>query len=375
MWLPVDLVLAALLSSAFELAWVAERGGLSADGDPSDLDTDSSYVPALAPSPAPAFSSRRRVMARARASAHRPHSRAGRPGGRRGRRSNRCTDWRLVTATRPGTQRRPQARRRPPGPRARAQPGAPDAYAPIWLLPRIVRTCHDTATCPRQNCLHAQRRPRRAHGGNLHPLSPKKRRYGRFSTISRAAQPSSRAPEPFSRPDPGAATPRPSKSAARWSAAIATASRRSPGPPRPTCSSATSMPIELGRRSTSSTNDGRRTPDVLRPGPPRRLPAPTRRTPRRRRDPQTRSPRVRVSARRGFAVWRDHDDESAASQYGVRHGRASSRRCRAPGSAAPTSTPRSRRGEGLGDGAQGRRRACRPRRRLLHQAGDRRRPV
>ena len=55
MWLPVDLVLAALLSSAFELAWVAERGGLSADGDPSDLDTDSFYVPALAPSPAPAF--------------------------------------------------------------------------------------------------------------------------------------------------------------------------------------------------------------------------------------------------------------------------------------------------------------------------------
>ena len=56
----------------------------------------------------------------------------------------------------------------------------------------------------------------------------------------------------------------------------------------PTCSSATSMPIELGRRSTSSTNGGRRTPDVLRPGPPRRLPTPTRRTPRRRRDPQTR---------------------------------------------------------------------------------------
>src|SRR4051794_10461635 len=98
MWLPVDLVLAALLSSPFELAWVAERGGLPADGDPSDLDTDSLSVPALAPSPAPAFSSRRRVMARARASAHRsPDSRAGRPSGRRGRRSNRCTDWRLVT--------------------------------------------------------------------------------------------------------------------------------------------------------------------------------------------------------------------------------------------------------------------------------------
>ena len=56
----------------------------------------------------------------------------------------------------------------------------------------------------------------------------------------------------------------------------------------PTRSSATSMPIELGRRSTSSTNGGRRTPDVLRPGPPRRLPTPTRRTPRRRRDAQTR---------------------------------------------------------------------------------------
>jgi hypothetical protein len=91
---------------------------------------------------------------------------------------------------------------------------------------------------------------------------------------SPVAQPSSRAREPFSRPYPGAATPRPSKSAARWCAAIATASRRSPGPPGPTCSSATSMPIELGRRSTSSTNDGRRTPDALRPGPPRRLPAP-----------------------------------------------------------------------------------------------------
>jgi len=106
-----------------------------------------------------------------------------------------------------------------------------------------------------------------------------------------------------------AATPRPTKSAARWCAA--TASRRSPGTTEPTRSSATSMPIELGRRSTSSTNDGRRTPDAPRPGPPRRLPAPTRRTPRRRRDPQTRSPRVRVSARRGCAVWRDHDDESA----------------------------------------------------------------
>ena len=87
-------------------------------------------------------------------------------------------------------------------------------------------------------------------------------------------------------PGPWAATPRPTKSAARWCAA--TASRRSPGTTEPTRSSATSMPIELGRRSTSSTNGGRRTPDALRPGPPRRLPTPTRRTPRRPRDPQTR---------------------------------------------------------------------------------------
>ena len=213
-----------------------------------------------------------------------------------GRRSNRGSDWRLVTATSVrahSADRRPGAGHRARRPGARAQPGAPDAYAPIWLLPRIVRTCHDTATCPRQNCLHAQRRPPPGPRRQPTPLSPKKRRYGRFSTISRAAQPSSRARETFSRPDPGAATPRPSKSAARWCAA--TASRRSPGPPRPTCSSA--MPIELGRRSTSSTNGGRRTPDVPRPGPPRRLPTPTRQTPRRRRDPQTRSPRVRV------AVW------------------------------------------------------------------------
>jgi hypothetical protein len=69
------------------------------------------------------------------------------------------------------------------------------------------------------------------------------------------------------------------------------------GPPSQPARPATSMPIELGRRSTSSTNGGRRTPDVPRPGPPRRLPTPTRQTPRRRRDPQTRSPRVRV------AVW------------------------------------------------------------------------
>ena len=283
-------------------------------------------------------------MPRARASAHRsPDSRAGRPGGRRGRRSKPLQ--RLAAGY--CYVRAHSAGRRARRPRARAQPGAPDAYAPIWLLPRIVRTCHDTATCSPKLSARTTATPPGPRRQPT-PLSPKRLRYGRFSTISCAAQPSSRAREPFSRPDPGAATPRPSKSAARWCAAIAMASRRSPGPPGPTCSSATSMPIELGRRSTSSTNDGRRTPDALRPGPPRRLPAPTRRTPRRRRDPQTRSPRVRVSARRGCAVWRDHDDESAhhstvCDTVALHRGDVGW-----PGSAAPTSTPRSRRGEGLG---------------------------
>ena len=61
-----------------------------------------------------------------------------------GRRSNRCSDWRLVTATsvRAHSGRRLGAGHRARRPGARAQPGAPDAYAPIWLLPRIVRTCH-----------------------------------------------------------------------------------------------------------------------------------------------------------------------------------------------------------------------------------------
>jgi len=42
----------------------ALAGWVSADGGPSGLDTDSSYVPALAPSAAPGVFSRRRVMAR-----------------------------------------------------------------------------------------------------------------------------------------------------------------------------------------------------------------------------------------------------------------------------------------------------------------------
>jgi hypothetical protein len=84
-------------------------------------------------------------MPRARASAHRsPDSRAGRPGGRRGRRSKPLQ--RLAAGY--CYVRAHSAGRRARRPRARAQPGAPDAYAPIWLLPRIVRTCHDTGHVP-----------------------------------------------------------------------------------------------------------------------------------------------------------------------------------------------------------------------------------
>ena len=55
--------------------------------------------------------------------------------------------------------------------------------------------------------------------------------------------------------------------------------------------------------------------------------------------------------------------------------RTSSRAMSGPGSAALYLNAQMSPGRGLGDGAQGRRRACRARRRLLHQAGDRRRPV
>ena len=314
MWLPVDLVLAALLSSAFELAWVAERGGLSADGDPSDLDTDSSYVPALAPSPAPAFSPGGelwRELAQARTAPRIPVRVALAVGAVVVLTVAAIGGWLLL---RPSGHTAPTAGPAPataqgdpvPGPnQARLMRMLPSGYSP--------GSCEPATTPPRALakivCTHsgdpagptAATYTLVAEKASLRPLFDD---LPRGSTIVTC-------PGTFSRPDPGAATPRPSKSAARWCAAIATASRRSPGPPRPTCSSATSMPIELGRRSTSSTNGGRRTPDALRPGPPRRLPAPTRRTPRRRRDPQTRSPRVRVSARRGCAVWRDHDDESA----------------------------------------------------------------
>jgi len=305
MWLPVDLVLAALLSSAFELASVAERGwafGRRRSFRPRPrllLRTGAGAITRAGVFP------RRRVCrerGQARTAPRIPVPVAQAVGAVVV--LNRCSDWRLVTATSGHTAPAAAQGDPVPGPnQARLMRMLPSGYSP--------GSCEPATTPPR-----ALAKIVCTHNGDpagptaaTYTLSPKKRRYGRFSTISCAAQPSSRARETFSRPNPGAATPRPSKSAARWRAA--TASQRSPGTTEPTSRPATSMPIELGRRSTSSTNDGRRTPDALRPGPPRRLPAPTRRTPRRRRDPQTRSPRVRVSARRGCAVWRDHDDESA----------------------------------------------------------------
>ena len=107
----------------------------------------------------------------------------------------------------------------PRRPGARAQPGAPDAYAPSGYCPG---SCEPATTPPR-----ALAKTVCTHNGD--PAgSPTKLRYGRFSTISCAAQPSSRALETFSRPDPGAATPRPSKSAARWCAANAVDRRSIP---------------------------------------------------------------------------------------------------------------------------------------------------
>ena len=102
-----------------------------------------------------------------------------------------------------------------PGPnQARLMRMLPSGYSP--------GSCEPATTPPR-----ALAKTVYTHNGD--PAgSPTKLRYGRFSTISCAAQPSSRALETFSRPDPGAATPRPSKSAARWCAANAVDRRSIP---------------------------------------------------------------------------------------------------------------------------------------------------
>ena len=169
MWLPVDLVLAALLSSAFKLAWVAERGwafGRRRSFRPRPrllLRTGAGAITRAGVFP------RRRVCrerGQARTAPRIPVPVAQAVGGRRSKPLQRLAAGYCYV-------RAHSAGRRARRPRARAQPVAADAYAPIWLLPRIVRTCHDTATCPRQNCLHAQRRPRRAHGDNLHPCRRK----------------------------------------------------------------------------------------------------------------------------------------------------------------------------------------------------------
>ena len=195
MWLPVDLVLAALLSSAFELAWVAERGGLSADGDPSDLDTDSSYVPALAPSPAPAFSSRRRVMAQARTAPRIPVRVALAVGAVVVLTVAPIGGWLLL---RPSGHTAPTAGPAPATAQGDPVPG-PNQARLMRMLPsgRSPGSCEPATTPPR-----ALAKIVCTHNGDpagptaaTYTLSPKKLRYGRFSTISRAAQPSSRARE------------------------------------------------------------------------------------------------------------------------------------------------------------------------------------
>ena len=282
MWLPVDLVLAALLSSAFELVWVAERGwpsGRRRSFRPRHRLLGRTGAGAI--SRAGVFFPAGELWRELRASAHRSHSRAGRPGGRRGRRSNRCSDWRLVTATSGHTAPAAAQGDPVPGPnQARVMRMLPSGYS--------LGSCEPATTPPRALakivCTHngdpagptAATYTLVAEKASLRPL---------FDDLPRGST-SSRARETFSR---RTLAPQRHAPASQRHAGVQLRPRGGHlGPPGPTRWSATSMPIELGRRSTSSTNGGRRTPDALRPGPPRRLPTPTRRTPRRPRDPQTR---------------------------------------------------------------------------------------
>ena len=137
-----------------------------------------------------------------------------------------------------------------------------------------------------QNCLHAQRRPRRAHGDNLHPC---RRKSVATAAFRRSPARLNQRHVPGKHSVARTLAPHRHAPASQRHAGVQLRPRGGHlGPPSQPARPATSMPIELGRRSTSSTNGGRRTPDVLRPGRPRRLPTPTRRTPRRPRDPQTR---------------------------------------------------------------------------------------
>ena len=146
----------------------------------------------------------------------------------------------------------------------------------------------EPATRPRQNCLHAERRPRRATAATYTLVAEKASLRPLFDDPLRGSTIVT-CPGTLSRPGPWRcnAAPQHVSGTLVCSYGLAAVTWTT----EPTCSSATSMPIELGRRSTSSTSGGRRTPDVLRPGPPRRLSAPTRRTPR-RRSSQGRSPRL-----------------------------------------------------------------------------------
>jgi len=161
----------------------------------------------------------------------------------------------------------------------------------------------------RQNCLHAQRRPRRAHGDNLHPCRRKsvataafRRSPARLNhrhvpgnhSVARTLAPQRHAPASqrhagvqlrprgghLGPPSQPARQRRPCRSS--WAGAQ---------PARPTVVGALLTPCDQGRHDgcphrLGGRQEGRVT---LKLG----------------------SPRVRVAARRGCAVWRDHDDESA----------------------------------------------------------------
>ena len=179
----------------------------------------------------------------------------------------------------------------------------PSGYSPGSREPAM------TPPRARQNCLHAQRRPRRAHGDNLHPCRRKsvataafRRSPARLNhrhvpgnhSVARTLAPQRHAPASqrhagvqlrprgghLGPPSQPARQRRPCRSS--WAGAQ---------PARPTVVGALLTPCDQGRHDgcphrLGGRQEGRVT---LKLG----------------------SPRVRVAARRGCAVWRDHDDESA----------------------------------------------------------------
>jgi hypothetical protein len=146
-----------------------------------------------------------------------------------GRRSNRCSDWRVVTTTsvRAHSGRRPGAGHRARRPGARANHARLMRMLPSGYSPGSCEPAANTATRPRQNCLHAQRRPRRPHGGNLHTC-----RRQSFATAAFRRSPArlNHRHAPWKHSVARTLTPQrhASKSAARWCAANAVDRRSIP---------------------------------------------------------------------------------------------------------------------------------------------------